>query len=112
MIRIALIVVMFGLASVVSLAAQDAATVAHGQKIFAAQKCALCHSVGGVGNKKGALDGVGVKLSADEIRQWITNAPDMAAKTKAVRKPLMKAYTSLAKDDLDALVDYLHSLKK
>ena len=111
MIRIALIVAVFGLASV-SLWAQNAETVAHGQKVFTAQKCAVCHSVGGVGNKKGLMDGVGAKLSADEIRQWIVSAPEMAAKTKAERKPLMKAYTSLAKDDLDALVAYLQTLKK
>ena len=34
-------------------AAQDA-TVAHGEKVFVDQKCALCHSIGGKGNKKGA----------------------------------------------------------
>jgi hypothetical protein len=35
----------------------------------------------------------------------------MTAKTKSERKPAMKAYT-LPKDDLDALVAYLSSLKK
>ena len=111
MIRIALIVLVYVLASV-SLLAQDAATVAHGQKVYATQKCAICHSVGGVGNKKGLMDGVGAKLSAEEIRQWIVSAPEMTAKTKSARKPAMKAYTTLAKDDLDGLVAYLQSLKK
>lgn len=83
-----------------------------GQKVFAAQKCAICHVVAGTGNKKGPLDGIGAKLSADEIRQWITDAPAMAAKVKAERKPPMKAYATLPKDDLDALVAYLQSLKK
>jgi mono/diheme cytochrome c family protein len=111
MIRVALIVVVYGLASV-SLVAQDAATVAQGQKVFAAQKCSICHAVGAVGNKKGLLDGVGAKLSADEIRQWIVSAPEMAAKTKAERKPLMKAYPNIVQDDLEALVAYLQTLKK
>lgn len=92
--------------------AQNQAHSEHGQKVFAAQKCSICHSIAGQGNKKGPLEGVGSKLSADEIRQWITNAPDMAAKIKAERKPAMKAYGSLAKDDLDGLVAYLQSLKK
>jgi hypothetical protein len=35
----------------------------------------------------------------------------MAAKTKATRKPEMKAYP-LAKDDVDALVAYVGALKK
>jgi len=91
-------------------AAQDA-KVTKGQQLFADQKCTLCHSIGDKGNKKGPLDGVGAKLSADEIRSWITDAKGMTAKTKATRKPEMKAY-SLPKDDVDALVAYLGSLKK
>jgi mono/diheme cytochrome c family protein len=88
------------------------AQVEGGQKVFAAQKCSICHSIAGQGNKNGPLEGVGSKLSADEIRQWITNAPEMAAKVKAERKPAMKAFAALPKDELDALVAYLQSLKK
>jgi mono/diheme cytochrome c family protein len=84
---------------------------AKGEQVFTAQKCSLCHSIAGKGNAKGALDGVGSKLSADEIRSWIVDAKGMTAKTKATRKPEMKAY-SLPKDDVDALVAYLSSLKK
>lgn len=103
--------VVFTLAFAGSAAAQDAATLEKGKQVYTAQKCQACHSVGGVGNKKGALDAVGTKLKADEIRQWIVGAPEMTAKTKAERKPVMKAYT-LPKEDLDALVAYLSSLKK
>ena len=91
-------------------AAQDA-KVAKGEKVYLDQKCALCHSIGDKGNKKGPLDGVGTKDSADDLRQWIVDAKGMTAKTKATRKPEMKNYT-LAKDDLDALVAYMQSLKK
>lgn len=84
---------------------------AQGEKTFADQKCSLCHSVAGKGNPKGSLDGVGSKLSADDIRAWITDAKGMTAKTKATRKPDMKQYT-LSKEDTDALVAYLSSLKK
>jgi mono/diheme cytochrome c family protein len=89
--------------------AQDA-KIARGQKVFTDSKCSLCHSIGGHGNAKGPLDDVGSKLSADEIRQWITNAKEMTAKTKATRKPEMKQFT-LPKDDVDALVAYLQTLK-
>jgi mono/diheme cytochrome c family protein len=92
--------------------AQQAATIEHGQKIFASEKCSICHSIAGKGNQKGVLDDVGTRLSADEIRQWIVNAPEMTKKTKATRKPPMKAYGHLAKDDVDALVGYLQTLKK
>jgi mono/diheme cytochrome c family protein len=97
------------LAGARSAAAQDAKT--QGEKVFADQKCALCHSVGGKGNSKGPLDAVGRTLSADDIRAWITDAKGMTAKMKALRKPEMKAYT-LPKEDVDALVAYLSAMKK
>jgi mono/diheme cytochrome c family protein len=90
-------------------AAQDLR--AQGEKVYATQKCSLCHAVEGKGNTKGPLDDVGSRLSADDIRAWIVDAKGMTAKTKASRKPEMRAY-SLPKEDVDALVAYLTSLKK
>src|SRR4030095_9176244 len=98
------------LAFAASAAAQDAQVI-KGQQLFSDQKCTLCHSIAGKGNAKGSLDGVASKLSADEIRSWITDAKGMTAKTKPTRKPEMKAF-SLPKDDVDALVAYLSTLKK
>ena len=97
-----------GLAAVAS--AQDAKIV-KGEAVYAAQKCGMCHSIGDKGNKKGPLDGVGSKLSAADIKAWMTDAKGMTAKTKATRKPDMKSYT-LPADELDALVAYMMSLKK
>lgn len=88
------------------------ATPADGMKIFAAQKCTLCHSIAGKGNPKGPLDNVGRKLTPDEIRQWIVSPKEMAAKAKATRKPPMKVYSNLTKQDVDALVAYLQTLKR
>src|ERR1043165_2982994 len=85
--------------------AQDAA-VAKGEAVYAAQKCSLCHSIGDKGNKKGPLDGVGSKLTAADIRLWMTDAKAMTARTNATRKPEMKSY-ALPKDDLDTLVAYM-----
>ena len=93
-----------------SAAAQDAAK---GAMVYEAQKCSVCHSIGGKGNTKGALDAVGSTLTAAEIREWIVDPVGMTAKHKAPRKPAMTAkYTALPKDDLDALVAHLSSLKK
>jgi mono/diheme cytochrome c family protein len=109
---------MFRKASVVAVALglsvssfASAQTAEQGKKVYADQKCSVCHSVAGTGNKKGPLDKVGTKLSADEIHSWIVDAPAMAAKTKADRKPPMKAYATLPKGDVDALVAYMQSLK-
>lgn len=107
--RIFLLAALACLTTAVTATAQDAKAKA--EKLFADQKCSLCHSIAGKGNAKGALDEVGSTLSADEIREWITDAKGMTAKTKAPRKPEMKAYT-LAKEDVDTLVTYLSAMKK
>src|SRR3990172_16012 len=90
-------------------AQHEAAVAAQGEKVYAREKCTLCHSIAGKGNQKGPLDDVGTKLTADEIRKWIVSAPEMAQKVKSTRKPVMKAYPNIPKDDLEALVVYLQS---
>jgi mono/diheme cytochrome c family protein len=109
MLRAAIYLAILGVAGARSSAAQDAKS--QGEKVFAAQKCALCHSIDGKGNLKGPLDDVGSQLSAKEIHSWITDAKEMTAKTKATRKPEMKSLT-LPKADVDALVAYLSTMKK
>jgi mono/diheme cytochrome c family protein len=93
-------------------AGQDAAQIKHGQEVYAAQKCQMCHAIAGKGGKTSPLDGVGAKLSADDIKQWITNPTEMTAKTKSTKKPPMPAkYAKLPAADIDALVAYMQSLK-
>ena len=103
-------IVVLGLPAIA--AAQDKALIERGMKVYAEQKCSVCHSIDGKGNAKGPLDSVGLKLSADEIREWLVHPAEMTKKTKAERKPPMRAYPKLAKEDLDAVVAYMQSLKK
>lgn len=92
--------------------AQDAALVKKGQEVYTAQKCQTCHAIGGKGGKQSALDGVGKKLSADEIRQWIVSPTEMTKKTGSTKKPPMpNKYGKLPAADVDALVAYMASLK-
>jgi mono/diheme cytochrome c family protein len=107
--RITVIVLGLSAGLVATASAQD--LLVKGEAVYAAQKCAMCHSIGEKGNKKGPLDGVGTKLSVADISLWMTDAKAMTAKTKSTRKPEMKSYT-LPKDELDALVAYMVSLKK
>jgi mono/diheme cytochrome c family protein len=93
-------------------AAQDEAAVKKGQEVYAAQKCSTCHSIAGKGGKSSPLDGVGKKLSADDIRQWIVDPVAMAKKSSSTKKPPMPAkYGTLPAADLDGLVAYMQSLK-
>jgi mono/diheme cytochrome c family protein len=101
------------LAASAAFAAPARAQDAKGAKVYADQKCSMCHAIAGKGNAKGALDEVGSKLTSAEIHEWIVDPAAMTTKAKATRKPPMPAkYASLPKDDLDALVAYLASLKK
>lgn len=93
-------------------ASQDKAQIEHGMKVYADQKCSVCHSIAGKGNVKGPLDDVGGRLTDDQIREWMVNPAEMTKKTKAERKPLMRAYPNLSKPDLDAVIAYMSSLKK
>ena len=108
MTRIVIATLAFALCAPAFVRAQDAAK---GEKVYADQKCGMCHSIGDKGNKKGPLDGVAAKYSAADLRAWIVDAKGMTAKTKAARKPDMKNYT-LPKEDVDALVAYMQTLKK
>jgi mono/diheme cytochrome c family protein len=56
MLRAAICVAILSVAGAAPGAAQDAK--AQGEKVFADQKCTLCHSIGGKGNSKGPLDEV------------------------------------------------------
>ena len=91
---------------------QDAELVKKGQQVYGAQKCQTCHAIAGKGGKANPLDGVGAKLSADDIRQWIVEPIAMAKKANSTKKPPMpKKYDKLPAADLDALVAYMQSLK-
>lgn len=85
-------------------AAAQGGDVEKGKAVYEAQKCKMCHSIAGVGNKKSPLDGVGGKLSAENIKKWILEPKAMKADTT------MKVY-KLADPDLANLVAYMLSLK-
>jgi len=91
-------------------AAQDA-KVAAGEKLFAAQKCSICHSVAGKGNVKKPLDGAGTRLDAAMIRLWLTDPKAAEAKAGKKAMPPMKSFATLPAADIDALVAYVQSLK-
>jgi len=90
------------------LLADDAA---RGAEVYTEQKCKLCHSVAGEGNKKGPLDKVGAELSADDMKAWLVTPEEMATKAGKDRKPKMKKYDKLSDEDMKALIAYLQTLK-
>lgn len=101
------------LASALGLASAASAAADTGMTVFVAQKCTQCHSIADRGNKKGALDDVGRKLTSAQIREWITDPVAMAAKMQppSTRKPTMKK-KAMSAGDVDTLVTMLAALKK
>ena len=79
--------------------------IENGKKVYADQKCKLCHSIEGVGNKNSPLDGVGSKLNAEDMTTWIV------APKKMKPDSMMMAYPKLKEKDLKDLVAYMLSLK-
>jgi mono/diheme cytochrome c family protein len=95
------------------LRAQDPRQIEAGKKIYDSEGCAKCHMIGGRGNRMIPLDGVGSKLSAEEIGRWLTNTAQMEdalPKAPAIKMSMRKYDFSDA--DLKAVVAYLLSLKK
>ena len=91
-------------------ASQDPGRVERGKTLYDEQRCAVCHSIGDEGNRRGPLDDVGSRLTAEELELWLVEPVMMTEKTGATRKPDMPAYPQLSDDDLDALVVYMLSL--
>jgi mono/diheme cytochrome c family protein len=97
--------------------APDAKLASEGKKLYATYKCDKCHQIDGRGSKKGPLDGVGAKLTAAEIKKWLTNPAEMEAKLE--KKPKGTDAMSYAlknkgiePTEIDALVAYIQTLTK
>jgi mono/diheme cytochrome c family protein len=100
-----------GVMAASAVAGAAGAGAATGEEVYTSQKCSVCHSVAGKGNKKYPLDGVGSRLSEADIREWLLN-PDAQQARKGGR-PLMRmpSYRSVPAEEVDALVGYVSSLK-
>jgi mono/diheme cytochrome c family protein len=85
-------------------AAAVTASIAAGPQLFASLGCNTCHSIAGKGGDVGpALNGIGTKLSPDQITQIVKNGKPNTA------MPGVPAGTS--DEQVKQLVDYLASLK-
>lgn len=77
--------------------------LALGRRVYREERCARCHSIAGEGSPRSPLDGVGDRLTREEIRLWIVAPQEIAPR---VRKPSYE----LPEEELEALVAYMASL--
>lgn len=89
----------------------DRSLETRGREVYVDAGCAGCHAIGGEGNPRNPLDGVGSRLSPDEIRHFTVADPavaeDLAPRVVAAKRKFAK----MPAEDLDALVAFLSSLK-
>lgn len=98
-------------APAVDAAALPAALVEAGRAVYEAEGCAGCHAIAGEGNPRLPLDGVGSRRDAAALRDWIlatgTAEADLPTRTARVKQK----YSALSKDEQDALITYMQSLR-
>jgi cbb3-type cytochrome oxidase cytochrome c subunit len=97
--------------------APDPKLVASGKKLYATYKCDKCHSIAGRGSRKGPLDGVAAKLSAADLRKWLTTPAEMEAKLEKPPTGTDSMANALKTKgiepvEVDALVAYMQTLTK
>ena len=100
-------------------AAPDPKLVSSGKKLYTTYKCDKCHTIAGRGTKKenGALDSVGAKVSAADIKKWLTHPDEMEAKLDKPPKKTDSMSNALKTKgiepgEVDALVAYMLTLNK
>ncbi len=96
------VAIIMGIMFSAPLYAQDGAA---GQKVFAREKCNMCHKA-----TMNSLESVGTKLTAAQIREWIEN-PAEAAKNQKSTSTMKMPKKNLTKADVDNLIAYLQTLK-
>jgi cbb3-type cytochrome oxidase cytochrome c subunit len=99
--------------------APDPKLVNDGKKLYVTYKCDKCHTIAGRGTKKkdGELDGVGTKLTAADIKKWMTTPAVMEAKLAKPPKDTDSMSNALKTKgiepgEIDSLVAYMQSLTK
>lgn len=99
-------------AAVAQVATDGPSQVEAGRAVYLAQGCALCHAIAGTGNPRYPLDGVGDRLSPQDLRNWTLGLGDAQGALPARAVRIKEDYRLLPADELDALVGYLASLRQ
>jgi len=88
----------------------DQTKIKQGASVYAREGCAKCHFLAGKGgNSSHSLDGVGTKLSVEQIRVVLLTPEARGGHQKPAKG--MPAYGKLSQTDFNALVAYVSSLK-
>ncbi len=87
----------------------DSVKVQRGKEIFVKYGCLSCHSIGGKGNPKNPLDGVGKSFNEDILEKLIVG--DDSIEENIPKRAFKQQYKQLLPNELKALIEYMKSLR-
>lgn len=89
----------------------DPAEVQRGRTAFEEQGCLRCHRVAGEGSPRSPLDGVGARLTPEEIHAFIVADDAVRGSLSPSVARAKTEFADMPEGDLDALVVYLTTLR-
>lgn len=89
----------------------DPAEVRRGRAVFEEQGCLRCHRVAGEGSPRSPLDGVGARLTPEEIHAFIVVDDAVRGSLSPSVARAKNEFADMPDGDLDALVVYLTTLR-
>lgn len=82
-----------------------------GRDVYARLGCSRCHSIGGVGNPRAPLDGVGGRRTPEEIRAWTVGSAALQDSLPPAAFRAKQQFATVPPAELNALVAYLAALR-
>lgn len=89
----------------------DPAEVRRGRAVFEEQGCLRCHRVAGEGSPRSPLDGVGARLTPEEIHAFIVADDAVRGSLSPSVARAKTEFAEMPEGDLGALVTYLAALR-
>jgi len=82
-----------------------------GRQVYQQYGCARCHSISGEGNPRNPLDGVGIKRTDKELRDWVTGTAAIQGLVSSRVLKLKSVNERMSDKELDVLLIYLKNLR-
>lgn len=89
--------------------ALDSAKIQKGKELFIKKGCLRCHSIDKQGNSRNPLDGVGKSYNKDILEKLIVG--DESIEENIPKRVFKQRYKQLPANELEALVEYMKSLR-
>lgn len=89
----------------------DPAEVRRGRTVFEEHGCLRCHRVAGEGSPRSPLDGVGARLTPEEIHSFIVADDAVRGSLSPSVARAKTDFADMPEEDLGALVTYLTTLR-